>query len=660
MKFTYKIMLVPLLAALAFGLLFFLAWNGSSKNERLTNRIEGEYYVLLEQGHELEMLALKLPFTLQSAMTAGDVDMISVTAASQRDDFQDVIAEAKLVDSQRTADLDTLATLCLSYYEIASLTTTQMIDSGIDVDTAVFENVAIMHRRHDSLLEHVQDYYHDLKEEMRSQLSEASHRARVFRSVISWTIIFCLVGMIGLSALASWSIVRPVRRLREVAEDIAEGDMSTPLDYQADDDLGRLADAFRRMRTSLSEEFDRRTEAEQALRASEQRLALGFDAANDGLWDFDTRSGTFYFSPRYYDMLGYKPKNLSNTLDGIRSKIHPDDLALVDNSFQAHLEHGYAFDVEMRIKHGDGIWCWIQQRGKIVERDADGEPIRVVGTIVDICIRKEAEEQLLERTQELEKALDDLRGAQSQLIQSEKMASLGQFAAGLAHELNNPIGALQASTDIMARAQGRLDEVFEVAGTEVIDCSDPRLTRALKALGEGRHTANVAAARVSELVGALKSFTNLDQADLQKTDPVRGIESALTVLRAEIGDRIKVVRDYHDVPEITCYPADLNQMFLNLLSNAIEAIDGEGVVTLGASTIEDGVLLTVADTGRGISRKQLDQIFEVAFTSGERVKMGWGMTMIQQVVRKHNGSINIESDVGEGTVVSITLPLLLS
>lgn len=657
MKFTHKIMLTPLLAALAFGAVFWLGWRGTTASERLTDRIRDQFYVMVEHGQELELLAERIPATLQSAMTAADPEMID-EAALLRDRFHEVLDDVRVVPGVAAAQFDTLGVLCDDYFAVARLATAQLIDSGIDVSDEVYANLAVMHRRHERLLTGVHGVAEGVRTDMQARLDEASRRAEETRRLISAAVVVCLVLMFGLSLIASVSIVRPVRRLRMVSEDVARGDMDTPLDYRADDDLGRLADAFRTMRTSLADEFARRSEAEAALRESEERLSLALDAANDGLWDCDLTTGDTYASARFAEILGYGPDELPRNMEDQFRLFHPEDGAHAEQAFEAHLAHGFPYDVEIRMRHRDGSWCWVHQRGKVVARNDEGEPLRMIGTIVDIRTRKLAEEQLVERTVELEQAIADLRTAQGRLIQTEKQASLGQMAAGLAHELNNPIGALRASTDVMARAEGKLDGLLaEVECLRVVR-EDPRVEKALRALSEGRANAADAAARVGELVGALKSFTHLDEADLQRVDLVQGIESALMVVRPDYGERIRVVREYGDVPEIVCWPAELNQAILNLLSNAARAIDGEGTVTVSTALQDDRVRISVADTGRGIAPEDLDRLFDPTFTtSDDRVRMGWGLTAVDQTARKHGGEVVVESEVGAGAVFAIVLPV---
>jgi len=650
-------MTLPVLAAAAFLVILVLSRFGASEGERLIERIETEFYAALEQSHRLEILAVQLPYTLQSAMTAGDPDMI-VEAAGLRDEFQRVVAAARDLPHADPAVLDTLRAKCDAYFEVASLATAQMIDSGIDLDESVFANLALMRTRHEDLVEAVRVTAADRREELRGHLETTARRARDFRGFITAIIVACLVAMVVISIGVIWSVLRPVRSIRDATESIAHGDLHQTLDYRSRDDLGRLADAFRRMQHSLITDIDRREKAEAALRASEERLGMAFDAANDGLWDFDVTSNQVYVSPRYASMLGYTVEEMPTDMDYMDRLIHPDDQQHLDSSFEAHLEHGFPFDVEVRMKKKDGGWCWVHIRGKIVARDNRDRPLRVVGTNVDICTRKEAEQQLLERSDELENTLNNLRDTQTQLIQSEKMASLGQMVAGLAHELNNPVGAVSSSADVVSRARARVDGIVAAADDLETLRADPRLRRALDALRDSAENLEYASGRIADQIRGLKNFTHLDEAELQRTDLIQGLENTLTVIKHELGERISVVRRYGELPLITGHPGELNQVFLNLLTNAAKAIEGEGTITITTEAGEGEVVVEVADTGVGIAPEQLDRLFDVGFTEGDdRVKMGWGLATVQQILRRHKGDVRVKSVVGEGSAFTVILPV---
>jgi PAS domain S-box-containing protein len=656
-KFAHRIMTLPVIAAVAFLVVLVLSRVGTTTGERLIERIETEFHTALEQSHQLEILAGQLPYTLQSAMTAGDPDMID-EAAELRDAFQAVVDEGRTLPHADLAALDSLRSKCDAYFEVASLATAQMIDSGIDVDESVFANLALMRTRHDELLESVRVTAAGRRDELRSQLQTAAQRARDFRHFITAIIVACVAAMVFVSIGVIWSVLRPVRSIRDATEAIAQGDLHQTLDYRSTDDLGRLADAFRRMQHSLITDIDRREKAEAALRASEERLALAFDAANDGLWDFNVVSNEFYVSPRYASMLGYEVEEMPTDMEGMEALMHPDDQQLLDSAFEAHLAHGFPFDLETRMKTKDDGWCWIHTRGKIVEKDEQGRPVRMIGTNVDICTRKEAEQQLLERTDELENTLNHLRDTQTQLIQSEKMASLGQMVAGLAHELNNPVGAVSSSADVVSRARTRVDEI--VTAADDIDAlrADPRLRRALDALRDSAANLDYASERIADQIRGLKNFTHLDEAELQRTDLIQGIENTLTVIKHELGERISVVRRYGELPLITGHPGELNQVFLNLLTNAAKAIEGDGTITITTEASDEAVTVEIADTGVGIAPAQLGRLFDVGFTEGDdRVKMGWGLATVQQILRRHKGDVQVKSTVGEGSVFTVLLPI---
>jgi PAS domain S-box-containing protein len=656
-KFQHRILVLPVLAAVVFLAVLIHVRLGTSRGERLIERIESEYYTALEQSHRLELLAVQLPYTLQGAMTAGDPEMIE-EATALRDEFLAVVEAARGLPNADQADLDLLRLRCETYYEVASRATARMIESDIDVDEHLLADLTSMRSRHEQLVTAVRATSANRRQDLRGQLEDSGRMARDFRRFITLIIVACVAAMVFVSMGVIWSVLRPVRSIRDATEAIAQGDLHQSLEYRSRDDLGRLADTFRLMQHNLITDIDRREKAEAALRESEERLALALDAANDGLWDFDVVSDEMYVSPQYAAILGYEVGELPSDMAGMNELMHPDEQELIDSAFEAHLEHGFPFDLEVRMKRKDGKWCWVHSRGKIVEKDAEGRPLRMIGTIVDICTRKEAEQKLLERTDELERTLNHLRETQTQLIQSEKMASLGQMVAGLAHELNNPVGAVAASADTAARAHARVEEILAAAGDLGELRDDPRLRRALAALRESTDSLTAAGERIADQILGLKNFAHLDEAELQRADLIQGLENTLTVIKHELGDRIKVVRNYGELPLVTCYPGELNQLFLNLLTNAAKAIRGEGTITITAAAAAGSVSVEIADTGVGIPPDQLDKLFDVGFSEGEnRVKMGWGLATARQIVQRHKGTIDVRSEVGAGSAFTVVLPV---
>ena len=164
--------------------------------------------------------------------------------------------------------------------------------------------------------------------------------------------------------------------------------------------------------------------------------------------------------------------------------------------------------------------------------------------------------------------------------------------------------------------------------------------------------------RISQIVESLKNFTRLDQAEYQLADVHEGIESTLTLLEHQLKGRVAVTREYGDLPPIYCYPGELNQVFMNVLMNAIQAIADEGTIRIKTYADTANVYLEIVDSGRGIPKDQLQHIFEPGFARKDaRVGLGLGLATSYNIVRKHQGFLRLDSEVGKGTMVAIVLPL---
>jgi signal transduction histidine kinase len=246
------------------------------------------------------------------------------------------------------------------------------------------------------------------------------------------------------------------------------------------------------------------------------------------------------------------------------------------------------------------------------------------------------------RNVELKRVLDELKETQAQLVHSAKMASLGDLVAGLTHEFATPIGVIQASADLVERALSR------------VEAEPPVLESAERSLS----TLSAAAERLARLLRSLKTYAQLDEADLQLADIHEGIESTLDLIAPKLADRVEAVKDFGEVPSVECYPSQLHQAFMTLLVNACESIDGRGAVTVKTWIEGKEVLVRIADTGRGIPRERLDRIFDVGLSEKDsRMRMHVGLSNVHSIVQRHGGSVSVESEVGQGTAFTIRLPL---
>ena len=267
--------------------------------------------------------------------------------------------------------------------------------------------------------------------------------------------------------------------------------------------------------------------------------------------------------------------------------------------------------------------------------------------------------QLSESYGKLDSAHTQLQETQTQLVQSEKMAALGNLVAGIAHEMNTPVGAVNSAADVSNRAIHKIKETLGASHTLDDIQNNKPFRRALKALEENNQVTATASHRISKLVMGLKNFARLDEAEFQKADIHEGIDSTLTLVQHELKNRITVNKQYGDIPQIYCYPNQLNQVFMNLFVNAARAIEDQGMIQIKTSADKADIYIVIADTGRGIPSENLNRIFEPGFTTkGSGVGTGLGLSISYNIIQKHGGKIEVESEVGRGTTFVIILPIV--
>lgn len=289
----------------------------------------------------------------------------------------------------------------------------------------------------------------------------------------------------------------------------------------------------------------------------------------------------------------------------------------------------------------------------------DNKPLRNVEHLVAIgklfANRTGVELERYRTLQELLNANHQLRNTQAQLVQSEKMAALGQMVAGIAHEINTPIGVIQSMNHTLHLAATSL-----VSGMKSVlakQTADDKFQRSLKIIDESTGVIGTAAERVSTMVRSLRSFAGLDEAELKAVNINEGIENTLKLLQHQFNGRIQVVKKYDAVAPIVCYPKRLNQVTFNLLLNAIEAIEGKGHVTIATNQNENHVQIIIADTGTGIAKENFSRLFDPGFTTKRvGVGSGLGLAICYQIVKEHKGEITVESEPGKGAKFTVTLP----
>ncbi len=256
--------------------------------------------------------------------------------------------------------------------------------------------------------------------------------------------------------------------------------------------------------------------------------------------------------------------------------------------------------------------------------------------------------------QQKDAAMTALQEAQSQLVHSGKMASIGTLAAGVAHELNTPIASMTSSHDTLARAVERLSKMLEEDGARA---RVKRLDAMLNAILGSSAVIGEAASRVDEISRRLRAFTHLDEAELKHVDINEGIRDTIALMGSELGET-QVEIDLAKLPKIAVYPGALNQVFLNLLRNARQAVDAGGTIWVRSYMQDDTFVIEVRDDGRGIAADALPTIFEPKFTTkNNRVAASMGLSICERIMQQHQGTIRVDSEEGKGTTSTLGLPM---
>lgn len=253
-------------------------------------------------------------------------------------------------------------------------------------------------------------------------------------------------------------------------------------------------------------------------------------------------------------------------------------------------------------------------------------------------IQSELYKKNAKMVKDLTKTLEELKDTQLKLINSEKMASLGQLVAGVAHEINTPVASIKSNNEITKKLIAQIEDK-EIA----------------ELLQEVNEIDTEAIARINRLVISLRKFVRLDEAELQEADINKEIDLTLDLIRHETKNRIEIVKNYSNLPPIKCYPNMLNQVFMNILVNATHAIKDTGIITIDTKYENSNLIVKIKDNGCGI--KEPDKIFFAGYTTkGVGVGTGLGLAISQKIIEKHNGNISVKTKLNEGSEFTITIP----
>lgn len=400
----------------------------------------------------------------------------------------------------------------------------------------------------------------------------------------------------------------------------------------------------------------------------EERYRSIFDNAIDGMFQSTPEGQFITANASLAKMYGYvSVEELCTSISDISQQLYvrPDRRS---DFMRTVLRNGEVSDFEAQIYCKNGTILWISETVRSV-KDAQNNLMFYEGTVKDITDRKRNSEILRVRSSELEETLTQLRHSQAKLLQQEKMSSLGQLVAGMAHEINNPVSFISGNLVYAEQYFEDLVQAFHDAG--LVPGDDIEFV--LKDLPILLQSIRTGADRIRLIVQALKNFSRLDEAEEKEVDIHEGIESTLLLLSHRLDTtanrpKVKVIKDLGLLPKVHCYPGLLNQALMNLMGNAIDALDASTTngkqpkLELRTKLVDPNqIMIWISDNGSGMPTEIQDRIFDPFFTTkgvGEGTGMGLAISY-QIIVEKHGGQLECISVLGKGTEFVIILPVSL-
>lgn len=609
------------------------------------------------------------------------------------------------------------------------------------IDTALQDQAIELGQQTEIIQETLRSFVDRFANELKLELDSINYVARRYgRMNLLISIVVVISALTLIAIIIKHSILTPLSRIVDIAESITAGEEDIRWLPEGRDEIGVLNTSLRSMTENLQAEIKERKRAELSLLQTEKKYQTIFENSLEGIFQIRTDGRLLNANPALAAIMRYDaPRELLSVITNFMEQVFVNQQELQEIERILH-EEGKVIRFESQIYCKDGAIIWASISARTV-LDPHGKMLYYEGSLMDITERKQAEalqqaykanleREVQERTQELSLALDHLKATQQELIQSEKMAALGQLIAGVAHEINTPLGAIRASMghissalqetishlpslfqrltqqqqqvflslishalkskkNLTSREERKLRrglrqelEVHHIADTEMFadtlvdmgiyenitpfvplfqdDESAEILQAAYNLTSQQHHSQNImlAVERVSKVVFALKNYAHYDQSDeMTRANITTGIDIVLTLYHNQIKHGIEVIKRYETVPEILCYPDELNQVWTNLVHNAVQAMHGEGQLEIAVFQQENQVVVQMTDTGCGVPEEIRERIFEPFFTTktaGEG--SGLGLDIVKKIIEKHAGQITLESRPGR-TTFSIFLPI---
>jgi signal transduction histidine kinase len=409
-------------------------------------------------------------------------------------------------------------------------------------------------------------------------------------------------------------------------------------------DLTRLASVMAR---ELQRAEVRRSEKEggESRERNDERLRMSLNAARIGVWELNLLTDEVVWSEGVETLLRLPQGAFPGAREAYLNRVYPDDLEKLNKAFARAVEHGGRYRVEHRIVWPDGELRWLVSHGQVHANSA-GEPVSLVGALMDITEKKRKEEELRERNALLEKTLAELKTMQGQMIQQERLHALETLASAFAHDFNNVLAPILGYSELLLRRPEAFKDWEAVKRqVEII-----------------RGAAMDAAAMVCHLK---KFYCSRDESEVFQVVYINKLIEVVTQLtrpkwkdQAQADGRmIHVSHDLQEIPPILGKESDLCEAMTNLILNAVDAIPDEGEITIRTRTDGNNVFIEVTDTGIGMTEEVRARCFEPLFSTKGKDRTGLGLSMAYGVIKRHNGEISVQSERGAGTTFAIRLPL---